>query len=246
MQTRTSAALERAGDFLRRKMGGMQELSGDLLRDLKMLARDRIEIGAGRGIVKEGERCNALYLIDSGWVFRCRTLAAGQRQIVSYGLAGDLLCADSVLFGAAGFDLIARTPVSLFRIDVPAFASMIDRHRGLTAALSWTAGQEESMMAERVVSLGRRDSLEKLAHALCELAARLTMIGRMSGDVIEAPFNQEDFADLLGISVIHINRTFRKLSEEKTADYRKGRIELLDRKRLVEIAGFDPEYLHFE
>jgi CRP-like cAMP-binding protein len=116
----------------------------------------------------------------------------------------------------------------------------------LSAAISWTTGQEESVLAERVVSLGRRDSLEKLAHALCELEARLSAIGQMKSRTIELPLNQEDFADILGISVIHVNRTFRRLSEEKTAEYRKGQIELLNRDRLVELSSFDPSYLHLD
>jgi CRP-like cAMP-binding protein len=245
MQMKSSISLDKASEHLRRKMASMRELSAELTRDLKTLVRDRIDVGAGRQIVKEGERCGVVYLVETGWVFRSRTMAAGQRQIIDYALAGDLLCTDSVLFGASGFDLIARTPVSLLRIDAPAHAALMDRHRGLAASLAWTAGQEESILAERVVSLGRRDSLEKLAHALCELSERLSAISKMPGDVIEAPFNQEDFADLLGISVIHVNRTFRKLSEEKIAEYRKGRIELLDRKKLKDIAGFSPDYLHF-
>ena len=123
---------------------------------------------------------------------------------------------------------------------------MFERYPGLSAAVAWTAGQEESILAERVVSLGRRDSLEKLAHALCELEARLSAVGMMRGKTIELPLNQEDFADILGISVIHVNRTFRRLSEEKTAEYRKGQIELLNRDRLVELSAFDPSYLHLD
>ncbi len=67
---------------------------------------------------------------------------------------------------------------------------------------------------------------------------------RCEGRTIELPLNQEDFADILGISVIHVNRTFRRLSEDKTAEYRKGSIDWLDRDRLAEISAFDPSYLH--
>jgi CRP-like cAMP-binding protein len=246
MQMKSTLSLEKAGEHMRRKMANLRDIAAEQMRDLRMLTRDRVEVGAGRYIAKEGTRCGVVYLVESGWVFRSRTMSAGQRQIINYAIAGDLLCADSVMFGASGFDLIARTPVSLFRIDVPTHAALIERYRGLAASLAWTAGQEESVLAERVVSLGRRDSLQKLAHALCELSERLSVIGKMSVDIIEAPLNQEDFADLLGISVIHVNRTFRKLSEENIAEYRKGRIELLDRKRLAEIAVFNRAYLHFE
>jgi CRP-like cAMP-binding protein len=244
---RTDSPLEKAAELLRRKMTSIGPLAEVLLRDVRTLARDRVEISAGRPIVKEHERCQQLYLVESGWVFRSRGLASGRRQIVNYALPGDILCADSMLFKATGFDLTARTPVSVIRIEPPASAvELFDRYPGLSAAISWTTGQEESVLAERVVSLGRRDSLEKLAHALCELEARLSAIGQMKSRTIELPLNQEDFADILGISVIHVNRTFRRLSEEKTAEYRKGQIELLNRDRLVELSSFDPSYLHLD
>lgn len=246
MRQVSETSLEKAGDFLCRKMASVRPMCEALMRDLKTLARDRIEIPAGRPIVKERERCSQIYLVESGWVFRSRGLESGRRQIVNYALPGDLLCVDSAMFKQSSFDLTARTHVSVLRMDAPMAQELFEQYPGLAAALAWTMGHEESVLAERVVSLGRRDSLEKLAHALCELAARLSAIGRMKGDTIELPLNQEDFADILGISVIHVNRTFRKLSEDKTAEYRKGSIELLDRARLKELAAFDPGYLHFD
>lgn len=244
--TKADNAIDRALQLLRRKMSGLNGLGDVLMRDVKALARDRVEISAGRPIVKENDCCPQLYLVESGWVFRSRGLASGRRQIVNYALPGDLLCTDSLLFGTSSFDLTARTPVSLIRIESPQGVELFDRYPGLAAAIAWTMGQEESILAERVVSLGRRDSFEKLAHALCELDARLSAIGQMRGNTIELPLNQEDFADILGISVIHVNRTFRRMSEEKIAEYRKGAIDLLDRPRLAELSSFDPAYLHLE
>jgi CRP-like cAMP-binding protein len=243
---RTDSPIEKAAELLRRKMTSLNGLADTLVRDIKALARDRVEISANRPLVKENERCPQLYLVESGWVFKSRGLASGRRQIVNYALPGDILCADSLLFKSSGFDLTARTSVSVIRIEALQGSELFERHPGLAAAIAWTMGQEDSILAERVVSLGRRDSLEKLAHALCELEARLSAIGLMRGKTIELPLNQEDFADILGISVIHVNRTFRRLSEEKTAEYRKGAIDLLDRARLAEISGFDPAYLHLD
>ena len=221
---RTDSPVDKAADLLRRKMTSLGSLSETLVRDVKALARDRIEISANRPIVKENERCPQIYLVESGWIFRSRGLASGRRQIVNYALPGDILCADSVLFKASSFDLTARTAASLIRIDTPQGSELFDRHPGLAAAIAWTMGQEDS----------------------CELEARLSAIGLMRGRTIELPLNQEDFADVLGISVIHVNRTFRRLSEEKIAEYRKGAIDLLDRARLAEIGSFDPGYLHYE
>jgi CRP-like cAMP-binding protein len=139
---RTDSSLEKAAELLRRKMTSLGPLAEVLLRDIRTLARDRVEISPGRPIVKEHERCQQLYLVESGWVFRSRGLASGRRQIVNYALPGDILCADSMLFRATGFDLTARTPVSVIRIEPPASSvEMFDRYPGLSAAISWTTGQ---------------------------------------------------------------------------------------------------------
>jgi len=240
----SDASIDRICELTCRKMPSLSALRDVVARDLRALVRDVVDVRAGRSIVLETQRCPQLYLVETGWVFRSRSMAGGQRQIVNYALPGDFLCVDSVLFKSSSFDLFARTNVTLYRIDAPATPDMFERHPGLAAAVSWTAGQDESVLAERVVSLGRRDSLAKLAHQLCELIERLSVIGLMPGNIIETPLNQEDFADILGISVIHVNRTFRRLHEENIAEYRKGQIEILDRRRLAEIAGFDAAYLH--
>lgn len=244
MQFSNPTSIDRAAERLCRRVAGLRPLQEPLLADLRLLVRDRIELPAGRLFVKEGSPGPSLSIVESGWVLRSRTLACGRRQIIDYALPGDVLGADSVLFGLSGFDAAARSSVRLARIEPPPASELWRRHPGLAATLAWTVAQEHSILAERIVSLGRRDSLEKLSFALCEMAARLGVIGLAGADIIETPVNQEDFADILGISVIHVNRTFRKLSDDGVVEYAKSRIRILDPPRLASIAGFHAGYLN--
>lgn len=245
LKTRSDTLLEKTSELLAHKMSTARTVYDMMVRDLHILARDRVEFPAGRMLVKDRDLRPQLYLVEAGWVFRSRGLASGRRQIVNYALPGDFLCVDSVMFRSSGFDLVSRTPVSLLRVEALPVADLFQHYPGLAAGMAWSAAQEESVLAERAVSLGRRDSLEKLAHALCEMEARLARVGLMRGRSIACPLNQEDFADMLGISVIHVNRTFRRLAEEGAAEYRKGQIEMLDPAKLAELAAFDPAYLRF-
>jgi CRP-like cAMP-binding protein len=244
MHFQPATSIDRTAERLCRRMTGIRPLHDAILADLRQLARERIDLPAGRALAKEGDQGAALYAVETGWILRARTLACGRRQIIDYVLPGDLLGADAVLFGVSGFDLAARSNARLVRLETPAAADLWRRHPGLSSAIAWTVAHEQSVLAERIVSLGRRDSLEKLSFALCEMAARLGAIGALNGDVIETPVNQEDFADILGISVIHVNRTFRKLSDDGVVEYAKSRIRILDKPRLAAIAGFTPGYLH--
>lgn len=228
-----------------RKVSGFFPMVDQLRQDLIEVARERFTVPAGHTIVSAGDEYENIFLIEEGWVVRSRWLPGGGRQIVNVALPGDFLCFNSIMFTRSEFDLTARTPCSLFRLKLQDLGQMMDSHPGLAAALMWANAQEESLLAERVVSLGRRDALERLAHVICEIASRLEMIERHDGEVLTIPLIQEDFADILGLSSIHVTRTFRRLSELGAVDYRSGRLRLKQMDLLRSIAGFEGEYLHF-
>lgn len=228
-----------------RKVSGRFPMVDQLRRDLLELMRERINFAAGQTIISLGDLYDSIYLIDEGWVVRSRWLPGGGRQIVNVALPGDFLCFNLMMFARSEFDLAARTACSLYPIAIKDFGALMDHHPGLAAALMWANTQEESLLAERVVSLGRRDALERLAHVICEIATRLEAIDRHDGEVLTIPLIQEDFADILGLSSIHVTRTFRKLSEMGAVYYRSGRLRLKRMDLLRQIAGFDGDYLNF-
>jgi hypothetical protein len=63
--------------------------------------------------------------------------------------------------------------------------------------------------------------------------------------VLSLPLIQEDFGDILGISVIHVLRVFKRLQAMGVVEYRSKRVTLLDVEKLRRIAGFEGEYLYF-
>lgn len=233
------------GRDLVRKVAGCFPMVDRLRADLAALTCERTSVAAGQTVVSAGDAYENIYLIEDGWVVRSRWLRGGGRQIVNIALPGDFLCANSMMSARSEFDLTARTACSLVRIRIRDIGAMMDQHPGLAAALMWANALEESMLAERVVSLGRRDALERLAHVICEIAARLEAIDRHDGEVLSIPLIQEDFADILGLSSIHVTRTFRKLSELGAVDYRSGRLRLKQMDLLRKIAGFEGGYLTF-
>lgn len=245
METPTPIAGESMSQDLIKKMSGRFPLVDSLRADLTEMARERVRFQSGQTIISAGDDYEGMFLLEDGWVVRSRWLPGGGRQIVNIALPGDFLCFNSVMFAKSGFDLIARTSGSMVRLRTPSVAEMMEKYPGVTAALMWASSHEESLLAERVVSLGRRDALGRLAHVICEIASRLEALERHSGDILTIPLIQEDFADILGLSSIHVTRTFRRLSELGAIEYRSGRLHLKQMDVLRSIAGFDDNYLHF-
>lgn len=227
------------------KLKGHFSVSHDLRQDLDALVRERVTFEAGDTVVRAGDKFTALYLVDDGWVLRARYLPGGSRQIVNFALPGDFLNFTSLMFQQSEYDLVARTPLALWKLQAKNFREMMARHPGLAEALVWSNAHEEMLLAERVVSLGRRDATQRLAHVLCEIVARLELIQRHKGDVLYLPLLQDDFADILGLSVIHIVRVFNRLEQMGAVEYRSKRVKLVDLEKLRKIAGFDGDYLHF-
>lgn len=92
--------------------------------------------------------------------------------------------------------------------------------------MSWLAAHEAAIYAEHIVDLGRRTPLERLAHFLLEIHARLLMVGRAEKTSFDLPFSQEVMADVLGLSVPHLNRMMQQLRAKQLITTRSRRIEL--------------------
>lgn len=237
--------LDRVSEYLFRKLQSYYELDDVVRKAISRSLSAEQTFEPGAMIATEGEPYKAIFLIERGWVFRLRHLESGLRQIVNVALPGDFLCFNATLFRRCDFDLVARTQTTVFRLEILSFRALIAQNAHLALALTWANSHEESLLAERIVSLGRRNARERTAHVLCEFATRLKILGLTNGTLIQLPMTQADFADMLGMSLIHVSRTFRSLVQADLISYRAGQIDILDYGRLQRVAGFDSGYLHF-
>ena len=102
------------------------------------------------------------------------------------------------------------------------------------------------MVVEHLVGIGRRNAVERTAHLLLELGARLTLVGLGTKAGYDCPLSQYLLADALGLSSVHVNRCLRELREDGLLTFRNGRVDLTDFNGLVALADFDQDYLDQE
>jgi CRP-like cAMP-binding protein len=105
---------------------------------------------------------------------------------------------------------------------------------------------ESSIFREWVLNVGRRNSRSRLAHVLCELGVRLEAEGLADEYGYELPMTQEQLADALGLTPVHVNRTLKTLEAEGLIQRTKRNISFPDWNRLRTIADFNQRYLHLE
>src|SRR5690606_26520700 len=110
---------------------------------------------------------------------------------------------------------------------------------GLSYDVTWLSSREERILDDNLLSLGRRSALERAAYLLALLYQRAVSVGLGRGDVLYIPLTQQHVADTLGLSIVHTNKTLRKLSNYGAIRWLDRSCEVLDPDLLMEISGWD-------
>lgn len=219
------------------------DLTPDDVETLRGLIECETAIRKRRDLVVDGYPYAKLCFVKDGIAARYKVLRNGKRQIVSLLVPGDVIGVPGSFLDRASFSVVALTDMKLEVCSHDAFIAACYRRPKFALALSWLAIHEATLYAERIVDIGRRTPIERLAHFLLELHMRLCMVGRASESAFDLPISQEVMSDTLGLSVPHLNRMLAKLRTEGMVTVADRRVELVDMKALQLLAHFQPATL---
>lgn len=197
-------------------------------------------------LVREGEQAKTVKLVVEGLVYRHRVTTEGSRQILSIHIPGDFVDLEGSLLNMADHNVQALQTCVLAEVPRAAVVELIDRHGPLARAMWVDTLIDASVYREWIVNVGRRDAKRAMCHLLCEFGRRLEAAGQADGGHFELPMTQDELADCLGITPVHVNRIVRELDEEGVIVRRARFVEVPDRDRLSKIAGFSQLYLHLD
>ncbi len=209
-----------------------QEL--ELVQSLK---RRELRLAAGATLIDEGQTDAPLFTLLSGWAFRFKTLRDGRRQILYFLQAGDFIGVQQKMGDAAAHGVVTLTDATfcVFQRD-----SLWELHRqqpSMGFNITWLTAHEESLVDDTLLSVGRRSAQERIASLLILLfkrAAALQPDGGAAG--VPFPLTQQHMADGLGLSLVHTNKTLRKLEQRGLHRIEDGRLQLRDVKALARLA----------
>lgn len=197
--------------------------------------RGELVIEPGGTILSEGSRNEQLFTLLSGWAFRFKTLEDGRRQILNYLLPGDLVGLQGTILGEMEHSVESLSPVVLCVFRRDQLNTLFENHPGLAFDVTWLASREERMLDEHLLSIGRRSATERAAYLIAFLAQRAERTG-LAGTPI--PITQQHVADTLGLSIVHTNKTLRKLAAQGLIRWHGRACEVLDLDGLASLAGW--------
>ena len=170
--------------------------------------RKRQEVGSH--LFREGDIAHHIYEITSG-VFRLtRVLDNGRRQVIAFGLPGDIIGFPNGALHHSNCEAIEGAEVIAHRRHtLDSFEGDHETHKRLLNA----ALREISAMQDHFMMLARKSALEKVASFLITLAERT---GRPIGNYTTCalPMTRGDIADFLGLTIETVSRTLTRLRKQ--------------------------------
>ena len=246
----SAAALEHLSPGVERnplvaKLRTVTDLSADDVAALDGICENAREIGARRNIIREGDRPDHVHLVVEGWAARYKLLPDGARQITAFLIPGDFCDLHVTILGEMDHSIAALTRAKVAFISRRRMDELIDRP-AVAKALWWATLVDEAVLRAWIVNVGRRDAFEAIGHLMCELFVRMKHVGLVEDHSFELPLTQEEIADSLGLTPVHVNRVLQRLRADGLISLKRGSLEILDYGRLQKVSGFNPNYLHGE
>lgn len=194
---------------------------------------------AGSTLIRERDAHNILFTLFGGIAFRYATLSDQRRQILNFLLPGDFVGLQEQLDGESPHGVEALTDVELCVFDADGLYELYRHHPRLGFDVTWLASHEERILDGNLLSVGRRSALERVAMLLIHLHKRMQALGMVDdAGCVPFPLTQQHIADALGLSLVHTNKTLRRLREMGLYELQNGRLSLPKPRALQRVADY--------
>jgi CRP-like cAMP-binding protein len=213
-------------------------LDPEIAAALEELPHRVLQVDPRRPFRDPGAPRDEVMFVRSGILAKYKNDGSGRRQIVALRFPGEGILPRE---GQAsyGIQAIVRSEVMVGRASD--FEAIVDRYPSLQKFFWHLIQRNEAIGYEWLVNCGRRDSVARVAHLLCETAVR-SGLGANQESMVN-PFTQQQIADITGQTSVNVNRVFADLERQGLIERTGREIAFCDWRELRRIASFQPAYL---
>ena len=227
-----------------RKLEQFTKLSDENRRMLENAPREVKVIDPRQDIIKEDDKPDYVHLILDGWAARYKVLPNGNRSIMAYLIPGDLCDVHVTLLNQMDHSISTLSTCRIAFIPRETMYEIMCGDGQLSRAIWWSILVDQAILREWLVTVGQRSAAKRVAHLICEMLLRSKAVGLTEDSSFDLPLTQEELADTMGISAVHMNRTLQELRSQGLITNKGKRMIVNDAERLFAFADFNPNYLH--
>lgn len=205
-----------------------------------------IKAKADTVIARHGATLDVSTILLSGIAARQIEMLDGRRQMTELHVAGDFLDLHSFTLKHLDHDLVALSDCTLALVPHAHLQEITEKYPHLTRVYWFNTNLDACIHRQWVVSLARRSALARMAHLFCELYIRLDIVGLVRGGTYDLPLTQDELAETLGLTSVHVNRTLQELRRTGYVNFDRKVVSVCDFAALKEVGEFDDAYLYLD
>jgi CRP-like cAMP-binding protein len=192
-----------------------------------------IRLARDQEIHAEGANTEYCYRVLSGCARTVRLMEDGRRQVGEFLLPGDIFGMDDLHTHAFAAEAVCELVMRRYpRRMVEALA---ESRPALARRIRELALTHLRVAHERIVLLGRKTAIERVASFVLELDRRRTFA--VDRTLLDLPMGRIDIADHLGLTVETVCRVLAHLKRSGAISVSRASLRLLDRVTLHELAS---------
>jgi CRP-like cAMP-binding protein len=195
-------------------------------------------------VVREDGKPTHAAVLLSGFVCRQKCISNGSRQIIAVHMPGDIVDLQNSFLEHADHSVQTFTEAELAMIPAEALKELAFGRPAIGLALWQDTLVDGSIQREWTTNVGRRNARERTSHLLCEWGYRVEAAGLAQRTRYQLPMTQEEMADALGLTPVHMNRMLMSLDREGLTSRRRNAMVINDWTALATLGDFQPGYLH--
>ena len=218
---------------------GLRPLDSAQVAYMEQFKQGELSVDRGTQVLVQGQRSAHVFTLLEGVLIRYKLLEDGRRQIVNFMFPGDLIGLQAAMGEPLAHGVEALTGARLCVFARDRFADLVKSHPELGYDVIWLAAKEEEALEEHLVALGQRTARERIAYLAVFLVQRAIDTGLAQGNSVALGVTQTQIADMLGLSLVHTNRTLQALRQSNLIRWNLNEIQIGDMDAAREFARFD-------
>lgn len=231
-------------DILLRKLKYHSPIDGAAVAAIRRLRCEIRELTAGEEFIRQGDKPKSAAVVIEGIMARYHPLRTGARQYLALHYPGDWPDAQGLFLRGMDHSVCAIARSLVCSIGHDQLMKLFEERPTIGFAVWRETLIDSAIFRESITNNASRHGAARIAHFLCEQFQRAKFAGLAEANECPLPLTQTQLGEMLGMSLVSINRHLQALRRTKAADLRAGKLYIRSWPKLASLGEFDAGYLH--
>ena len=191
---------------------------------------------AGQTIFSHGDKCNSIYLINSGFTKSALWDEFGNEQITNFQMKGDILGVDGVHGEQHQSAAVALSECDIILLPVNKLAEIAQIYQQFDHAILKLISNELIFQQKRLCILAAKNAEVRIASFLLNLSNRFFKLG-YSKSVFNLRMTRNDLGSYLGLTLETVSRSLSLLNDSGLIDVNHRGIIIRDEQGLINLTS---------